>query len=63
MTCQQGLTMSDDNTLTTDNANINQDGEPVAKQQVSNESVLDMMKGLHEHEQHEDLDQESSLLD
>lgn len=50
--------MSVNNTPSTNQADINQDNQPAADQQVSNESALDMMKGLHEHEQHEDLDQE-----
>lgn len=49
---------SNNKTASTQQNNINQDNEPSSNQQVSNESALDMMKGLHEHENHEDFDQE-----
>lgn len=37
-----------------DRNDINQDKLPSHQQQPSDESALDMMKGLHEHETHEE---------
>lgn len=44
----------DNNTLKPQD--INQDKLPQDQQQKTDESALDMMKGLHEHENHDDED-------